>query len=160
MTKLIGGLKMSKFNKWDTRFVLMAEHVAGWSKDRSTQVGAVIVDDRNRILSTGYNGFPSGADDEEISRHERPAKYMFTEHAERNAIYTAANLGISLSGKKIYVSGELFCCIDCARAIIQTGIKQVFAARPSLEKYPHWYESNQTAYDLLIECGVEVIFTN
>ena len=61
---------------WKERFIELAKHVAGWSKDKSTGVGAIIVDDDKRVVSMGYNGFPAGCDDEVESRHERPAKYM------------------------------------------------------------------------------------
>jgi dCMP deaminase len=146
--------------KWDQRFIKLAEHISTWSKDTSTKVGCIIVDERNRIVSTGYNGLPTGADDTIPERLERPTKYMFTEHAERNAIYTAANLGLSLAGKKLYISGELSVCCDCARAIIQTGIKEVFTPKLDKEKYPNWYDSNITALKLMEECGIKITFTN
>ena len=73
---------------WDEYFMKMAEHVKTKSKDRSTQVGAVIVGEGHVVLSVGYNGFPRGVNDDIDSRYERPAKYMWTEHAERNAIFS------------------------------------------------------------------------
>ncbi len=95
------------------------------SKDPSTQVGACIVDKDNRILSTGYNGFPSGCSDDEFP-WERDGgfcdtKYPFVVHAELNAILNAR--GKNLTGAKIYVA--LFPCNECAKAIIQSGIKEI-----------------------------------
>ena len=87
---------------WVERWFVIAEEFASWSKDRSTQVGCVIVGDSNQILSGGYNGFPRGVVDDIDSRHERPAKYLWTEHAERNAIYNAARHGIRLESASLY----------------------------------------------------------
>ena len=95
------------------------------SKDPSTQVGACIVSDDNRILSTGYNGFPKGCSDDEFpwNRDEKfgETKYNFVVHAELNAILNAG--GKSLVGSRIFVS--LFPCHECAKAIIQSGVKEV-----------------------------------
>lgn len=113
--------------KWHKRFIRLADHISQWSKDTSTKVGAVIVDTDKRVLSVGYNGFPSGVrDDDEVfeARMTRPLKYALSEHAERNAIYTASRIGTSVVGSTIYCN-YLPCC-DCARAIIQCGIKEVY----------------------------------
>ena len=95
------------------------------SKDPSTQVGACIVDEDKRILSTGYNGFPQGCSDDEFpwNRDEKlgDTKYQFVVHAELNAILNAR--GKNLSGSTIYVA--LFPCHECAKAIIQSGVKEV-----------------------------------
>ena len=95
------------------------------SKDPSTQVGACIVSDDNRILSTGYNGFPQGCSDDIFpwNRDENAGetKYNFVVHAELNAILNAG--GKSLVGSRIFVS--LFPCHECAKAIIQAGVKEV-----------------------------------
>ena len=95
------------------------------SKDPSTQVGACIVSDDNRILSTGYNGFPQGCSDDEFpwnrDESQGETKYNFVVHAELNAILNAG--GKSLSGSRIFVS--LFPCHECAKAIIQSGVKEV-----------------------------------
>ena len=115
---------------WNKRFVDLSIFISKWSKDRSTGVGAVIADSNNRILSIGYNGFPSGCDDEDETKHQRPAKYLYTEHAERNAIYSAARNGISLNGSIIYLSW--FPCADCARAIIQSGITKMVCIKPDI----------------------------
>lgn len=109
---------------WDRRFLELAEHVATWSKDRSTQVGAVIVGSRKRVLSMGYNGFPRGVDDSVEARHERPEKYDWTCHGEENAILNAA---CDLDGATIYVHApNLPVCVRCARNIVQSGITDVY----------------------------------
>jgi len=71
---------------WDARFMNLARHISEWSKDRSTKVGVVIVGPENEVRALGYNGFPRGIDDDAPDRHERPEKYLWVEHAERNAI--------------------------------------------------------------------------
>src|SRR5690349_7537513 len=104
---------------WDSRFMELALLVGSWSKDRSRQVGCVVVGPDNEIRSTGYNGFPREVDDSVEARHVKPAKYRWTEHAERNAIYNACLIGTPLKGCKMYLSW--FPCMDCARAIAQSG---------------------------------------
>jgi dCMP deaminase len=128
------------------------------SKDRSTKVGALILGPDNEPLSWGFNGFPRGADDDKEERHERPLKYQFTEHAERNAIYNAARSGIRLLGSRIYVT-NLPCCVDCARAIVQSGIKEVYMEASAFDdsnpRAAAWKESTDLAKEILEECGVE-----
>lgn len=125
---------------WHKYFIDLLDPVSKKSKDPSTQVGAIIVDNKNRTLSTGFNGFPRGVNDDSEQfpeRYERPAKYKFTEHAERNAIYTAASHGIPLEGCTIYI--EWYPCTDCARAIIQSGIiNVVIDGRQYEAKKKHW----------------------
>ena len=110
---------------WDDYFMGVSLLAADRSKDPSTQVGACIVSDDNRILSTGYNGFPKGCSDDEFpwNRDEKlgETKYNFVVHAELNAILNAG--GKSLVGSRIFVS--LFPCHECAKAIIQSGVKEV-----------------------------------
>ena len=115
-------------NNWDKRWIDLALFVAEWSKDNSRKVGAVIVDSRNTVVSLGWNGFPRGVNDDVDARHERPMKYLWTEHAERNAIYNAASNGYTLRGCKIYL--PWFPCADCARGIIQSGISEVICVEP------------------------------
>lgn len=110
---------------WDLYFHEMSKLVATRSKDQSTNIGAVIVGPDNEIISTGYNSFPRGIDDYNPDRHERPEKYFWFEHAERNAIFNAARRsGSGLNGCKMYLNCFVP-CTDCARAIIQVGIDQV-----------------------------------
>lgn len=134
-----------------------ARFVASWSKDKKTGVGAVIVNDENTELVMGYNGFPRGMDDDKESRHERPEKYLWTEHAERNAIYKAAREGISTNGTIMYVT--YFPCHECTRAIIQAGIKKLVSPEPDLDHHK-WGESWRTAHEMLTEAGVEIEYYN
>lgn len=141
-------------NKWIKRFFEYAKYIATWSKDKNTKVGCVIVNDDNDIISRGYNGFPRGAnDDDHPERYERPAKYMWTEHAERNAIYNAAREGVSLRDTNAFVT--YFPCVDCTRGLIQVGVKKIYSPKPDFE-HEKWGESWTKAYEMLIECGVEV----
>lgn len=110
---------------WDRWFLDMAEHVAKKSKDRGTQVGCVIVGEDNEVLSVGYNNFPRGVNDDIDERHERPVKYSFVEHAERNAVYNAARQGVRLKGARAYLSWGGYPCEHCARALIQAGISEI-----------------------------------
>ena len=109
--------------KWNYRFLELATLVSTWSKDPSTKTGAVVVGPDKEIRATGYNGFVRGVEDDVPERLERPTKYDFFEHAERNAIYNACLIGTQLKGCTIYCT--LTPCTDCARAIIQAGIKEV-----------------------------------
>lgn len=143
---------------WDKRYLEETEKISSWSKDRNTGVGAVIVTEDNTDLVRGYNGFPRGANDDVDERHERPAKYNWSEHAERNAIYKAALEGIRTKGCKIYVNR--FPCVECSRAIIQSGIKKlVVPNKPDLTHHK-WGKSWETAIEMLEECGVEIVYYN
>jgi dCMP deaminase len=145
---------MKAGDKWNNRFLEMALKVGEWSKDRSTKVGAVIVKDR-QILSTGYNGFPRGIDDSIDERHERPLKYAYTEHAERNAIYNASYNGVNIKGGTIF--STFFPCVDCCRAIIQTGIVQVITVEPK-DVSEKWAESFKLSKDMLDEAGIKIVY--
>lgn len=139
---------------WDKRYLELSEYFAGWSKDRNTGVGAVIVGSDNTEIVKGYNGFPRGADDEADERHEKPAKYDWTEHAERNAIYNAARNGISTNGCKIYINR--FPCVECSRAIIQSGIKEVIVPEKPDFTHHKWGDSWRVSSEMLEECGVKI----
>ncbi|NQZ74694.1 MAG: dCMP deaminase family protein [Ekhidna sp.] len=105
--------------KWDDRFLQLAEHIAAWSKDPSSKVGCVIADDKNEIVSVGFNGFPRGIQDD--SRLQtRETKYPLIIHAEANALISARR---DVSGCTAYVTH--FPCIQCAVKLIQSGIVRV-----------------------------------
>jgi dCMP deaminase len=142
-----------QLTSWDTKFLKLAMHIASWSKDQSSKVGAVIVGPDNEIRSTGYNGFPRGTRDGVPSRNSRPDKYLWTEHAERNAIYNAARAGIALDGCSMYL--PWFPCVDCARAIVQTGIKMLVAAIPDWN-HQQWGLHFKVAKELFDEVGTEL----
>jgi dCMP deaminase len=138
---------------WDNRWLQLATQIGEWSKDRRHRVGCVIVGSANQVLSTGYNGFPRGVDDDIDERHERPAKYDWTEHAERNAVYNAARYGVRIEGSSMYSS--LFPCISCSRAVIQSGITAVVTRSPDLSHH-RWGDEFLFSQSLLGEAGVHV----
>jgi dCMP deaminase len=143
---------------WTEYFLNIAEQVKLKSKDQSTQIGAVIVGQDNEVLSTGYNSFPRGMDDSIKERQERPEKYFWFEHAERNAIYNAARIGVSLKNSTIYLTSGLP-CMDCARGIVNSGVKVVWCKRICTTKNKEkWDESQAKSMQLLNECGVQVFF--
>lgn len=118
--------KRSDYLKWDEYFMGLAVLASMRSKDPNTQVGCCIVDDDNRVLSLGYNGFPCGCSDDEFPWDREGSssyntKYNYVCHAELNAILNYK--GTSLKGAKLYVSQ--FPCNECAKAIIQSGIKTI-----------------------------------
>lgn len=140
---------------WDSYFLSMSYLVSMKSKDPSTKIGAVIVGVDHEILSTGFNGMPRGMDDTNADYNDRTKlKYMAYEHAERNAIYNAAKIGVSTEGSTMYTLG-LPCC-DCGRACIQAGIKRVVI------HYPHktwfnrekWKESCDFTAKMFKDCGI------
>jgi dCMP deaminase len=128
-------MKRLDYTDWDTTFIGIAILISYRSKDPSTQHGAVIVNPDNRIISVGYNGFPTACSDDDFS-WEATEKQDFVIHAEQNAIYNAP--GKNLSGCRLYLFSEkgYYPCTECAKGIIQTGIKEVVIAYYSgLTKY-------------------------
>lgn len=143
---------------WTTYFLNIAETVRTKSKDPSSQVGAVIVGPEKQIVSTGFNGFPRHIDDGREERWRPEKKLYWIEHAERNAIYNAARHGIALRGCTMYLVGfgpPTVPCVDCARAIIQSGIGQV-VGRPYKPTAEHWVANLATAQQMLQEAGVSL----
>jgi dCMP deaminase len=138
------------------QFFPVAEALAALSKDRSTKVGALALGEDHEILSAGYNGFPRGVADIE-ERHERPMKYLYTSHAEENLVAQAARKGISLKGSTILVT-SLFPCTTCSRMMIQAGVKRIIANHPKIDK--RWEEQATHALIMLVEAGVEVVYTD
>lgn len=138
-------------SKWDERFMELAMHVADWSKDPSTRVGSVIVAPDRRIVSLGYNGFPRGVTDSEERLNDRPTKYAFVAHAERNAL---DNADISMRGCTLYVT--LQPCADCTKSIIQKGITKLVCAVDK-KKTDHYNTFINYSLVMLNEAGVEVV---
>ena len=145
-------LETKSTDKWDYRFLRLAKEVSTWSKDPSTQIGAVIVNDERRVLATGYNGFPKGIEDTPERYADKEVKYDTVIHAEMNAIYNATYNGISLKDSTIYVFG-LPVCHDCARGIIQVGIKRVIMAADNIPE--KWIQSFSKSLNLFVEAGIE-----
>jgi len=140
----------ASFDEWA---LSLCETYATRSKDQSTKLGAVVFTGvKGRLLSAGYNSFPSGIDDHIPERQERPAKYKWFVHAEANAIYGAARIGTPLAG------GILYCrwlpCPTCAMAIIQAGLTCVIAA--SFDIPERWQGDMRVSMQMLHEAGVWV----
>lgn len=148
LDELFNGSK-SEITRWDKRFLRLAQFVAAWSKDPSTQVGAVIVRPDRTIASLGFNGLPRGVADTPIRLHEREVKYRFVVHAELNAILHARE---PLAGYTIY-SWPFPLCSSCAGAAIQAGIKRVVSCTSDKQR---WQESWETAHAMFKEAGVQV----
>lgn len=129
--------------------------VAELSKDPSTKVGAIILGPKGEGGPWGYNGAPRGCKADEDHRIEtRPEKYMWVEHAERNAIYTAARTGFRTVGATMYITHAP--CMDCARAIVQAGIKKVVFPEPDAEFLSRWEDQYRKARLLFNECQLQV----
>ena len=135
------------------KLMAVAQAISQLSKDESTQVGALLIGDEGEGGPWGYNGAPRGcAADEDERFQQRPEKYMWAEHAERNAIYAAARTGFRTVGCTIYVTHPP--CMDCARAIVQAGIKRVVTVRPPPAFIERWREHMSRSQRLFDECDV------
>lgn len=134
--------------KWDARFIALASLVAGWSKDPSTRVGAVIVDTDKRIISTGFNGFPRGVADNAV---DREVKLLRTIHAEENALLFARG---SVAGMTIYVTRPP--CARCAAKLVQSGIWRVVYPLPPVDFAERWSLEMGQAQAMFNEVGVVV----
>lgn len=143
--------KRSNYIGWDAYFMGVAELSAKRSKDPNTQVGACIVSKDKKILSVGYNGAPNGYNDEILPWDREGSfidtKYAYVCHAELNAILN--NKGSNLEGSTLYV--DLFPCNECAKAIIQCGIKEIVYKS---EKYKG-SDNNLVSRKLLDECNIK-----
>lgn len=148
---------------WNRRFFDMVDLVASWSRDPSTKVGAVIVDEEHNVRSVGFNGFPRGVDDDVEERWEnREVKYKYAEHAERNAIYAAARHGCPVEHCTMYLGW--YPCADCARAIIQAGIERVFIDgrkySGTSDRDARWAKDFEIANQMFLEADIEVLIIN
>jgi len=141
-------------NKWDKRYMELAKQVGTWSKDPSKQIGAIAIGSKGQVLAQGYNGFPRGIDDNESRLNTKETKYKYVVHAEMNLIYNATFNGISLNGSTVYVSG-LPVCSECAKGLIQVGVKQIVMSKDSLEGADEkWLDSFELTIALLNEAGI------
>lgn len=142
------------------RFLPDAVAAMGRSKDRSTKVGAIAIDDNYCLKGSGYNGFPRGVNDDLDYRHERPLKYRWTVHAEMNVIAQAARP--VLEGTTLLLT-SLHPCATCAGLIVQAGIKRVVTRRTEQIKRiesgrEDWDNEAKIAMQIFREAGVEVIY--
>ena len=134
--------------KWQERFLSLAQTVAQWSKDPTTKVGAVAVAHSKQILETGFNGLPRGVQDLP-ERMERPAKYIWTAHAEENLVAHAARK--VLEGSTVYVTH--LCCTACARMLINAGVAKVVIGGGQTSMPLEQFEAALTMFE---EAGVEL----
>ncbi len=141
---------------WDDRWMHMCTEFSQFSKDRSRTIGAIVVDPKSQnIVSTGWNGFARGVNDNIDERHQRPEKDYWTIHAERNAFDNAARLGRATDGCIMYM--PWYPCTGCANSIVQCGIKELIAVEPN------WYDERwgghfARAKQIMAEGGVLVRF--
>jgi dCMP deaminase len=150
---------MIQNNNWDIFFMKMVYLIADKSKDPSSKIGALIINDNNQIVKIGYNGFPVNVNDSILTRYQRPEKYQYTAHAEANAIFFAARDGVKTENCKIYTN--MLCCIECAKAVIQSGIKKVVYHK---QYYDIWMNDNRAQWNghdaitrtLFQESGVQI----
>ena len=135
---------------WNRRFLALAEHIATWSKDPSTKVGAVIVDADRRIISTGYNGFPRDVEDLDQRLNNRDVKYEMIVHGEINAIVFANQ---NLQGTTLY-TWPFMPCSRCAGIVIQSGIRTVVAP---YNDNPRWQASFELTEQMFREAGIKLV---
>lgn len=137
---------------WHERFLQMAHLVASWSKDPSTRVGCVLVDDQRLVRGLGYNGFPRGVDDSHERLHNREIKYLFVQHAEPNAITNASG---QTAGCTAYVTHHP--CAQCTGLLIQAGIRCIVTHPPIGGLADRYQESFDASRTMMKEAGVELI---
>ena len=137
--------------KWDRRFIDLALHISGWSKDPSTKVGCVVVGEDREIRCTGFNGFPRGIEESMERLEDRELKYPLICHAEENAIMHAARIGISLKDCTAYVTWPP--CTRCARSLIQAGVIEVVYPG-DIEIPDRWIEDFERSSSMMKEAGV------
>jgi dCMP deaminase len=140
--------------KWDLRFFELAYLVASWSKDPSTQTGAVIVRPDRTVASIGYNGFPRGCDDDPALYADRPTKYARIVHCEMNAILSARE---PLRGYTLYTY-PFMSCDRCAAHVIQAGITRCVAPIATADQLERWGDAFKKSTALFGEAGVTVEF--
>jgi dCMP deaminase len=139
--------------KWDRRFLEMAQLIASWSKDPSTQTGAVFVGPRNNIITTGYNGFPIGIDDTPERLNDRETKYSMIVHCEMNALL---NAGQSVRGSTLY-TWPFMSCDRCCVHMIQAGVARVVAPKAAADKEERWGEAFKKTRALFAEAGIPLV---
>lgn len=145
-------MDMAKKLKWDQRWFQLVDLVASWSYDPSTKVGSVIIPDGGDCPVIGWNGFPRGVKDHPERYSNRDVKYNLVTHAEANSILNAARNGVNLKGSTIYISHPP--CNECAKLIVQSGIKKVIHRPLSLSLKSRWENILKYSDLILSEGGV------
>ena len=132
----------------------LAKEISSWSKDPRKKIGAVVIGHKGQVLAQGYNGFPRDFNDSPERYNNREEKRKFVIHAEMNCIYNASFNGVSLEGTTMYVYG-LPPCSECAKGIIQSGVKEVFYCFDTEDKdSERWMESFKLSKLMFEEVGV------
>lgn len=139
--------------KWDKRFLDLCRLVASWSKDPSTQAGAVIVRGDNTIVSVGFNGFPPGIADTQERLNDRKTKYDMMVHGEMNSLLLTRE---SVKGCTLYTTPCLS-CVRCAVHVIRAGIVRVVAPLPTSDMLTRWADSLKMSRSLFEEAGVQIL---
>lgn len=142
--------RTERVEKWDRRFLELAQHISTWSKDPSTKVGAVITDEKNRVVSIGYNGLPMGVEDTPERLNNRELKYKMIVHGERNAMLFA---GRPIDGCTLFTWPFMPCSV-CASMVIQSGIIRVVAP---FSDNPRWSEDFKLTEQLFAESNVKLL---
>lgn len=139
----------------DDIFMTMAYLAASESMDQRAHIGAIVVGPYGEVRSTGYNGFVRGLNDDVPERQEKPEKFYWFEHAERNAIYNATLIGVSLKDCIMYTNGMP--CMDCARGVIQSGIREVVIdGKWNEDNSEKWREQSRRSLEMFKEIGLEI----
>ena len=142
-----------------TDFFSIVDNAKLGSCDKHTKLGAIVIDVDEKVLIESCNTMPEGISITE-ERLERPIKYQYIEHAERNAVFYAARHGIKLEGTILCVNCNPVPCTECARAVIQSGIKMIIGRDIKNMASERWDESCKFALDMLKEAGVVVVYVN
>ena len=140
-------------SKFDKRYLDLAKFFSTWSKDPSTGVGAVAIGAHGQVLAQGYNGFPRKVEESPERMNNREIKYQYVVHAEMNCIYNAGFNGAKLDGSTMYVYG-LPVCNECAKGIIQVGIKRVVIPENGTDVPERWKVSVLDTQRMFNEAGV------
>lgn len=146
---------MSTQEKWDRRFLELAKHISTWSKDPSTQVGAVLVNHLKQVVGMGYNGFARGIEDTDERLNDRETKYKLVVHAEVNAIIQA---GHNARGSTLYVYPSFMVppiCHDCCKTAIQAGVYEIVGYEPDEAdpRVQRWKDSIAVSREMWLEAG-------
>lgn len=134
------------------RYLNLAKEISTWSKDPSTKIGCVAINEKDSVVAQGFNGFPRKINDTPERWDDRPTKYRYVVHAEANCIYNANYNGVSLDGCSMYIYG-LPCCSECAKALIQCGVKEVHML--TTKQHDKWDESFKLTKELFEEVGIK-----
>jgi dCMP deaminase len=142
---------------WDSLYMTMVYLIASKSKDESTHIGAVVVGPDNEVRSMGFNSFPRGINDDVPERQLRPEKYHWFAHAEANASFNAALVGVALKGCRMYTNG--IPCTNCVHAVINSGITEVIVDKAwDSNNYNQWVEQAARTRIMFEEAGVKLRF--